>query len=246
MRRALPVERRIEIDGVSCFSVRQADRLYWLVRTGIGPKAADAAAKAVLSRCRATLAVSTGFAGTLLPAAAVGDVIVATTVVAGKFDGTWTDAGAPLACDHTARQAVQSAAAEMKMTAHSGPVVSLATVLCRAVDKQRLSRQTGAIAIDMESAAIGEVARAHGVPFAVVRTVSDLVDEDLPLDFNAFLKPWGWVRGIGAVMLAPGSLLGLNRLRGQSRLAAERLTVLSAGLTANGFGVLPDVQAGRA
>jgi len=147
-----------------------------------------------------------------------------------------------MACDDTVRDAAHTAAAVIGSTVRSGPVVSLSTVLCRAVDKQRLSRQTGAIAVDMESAAIAEVARTHGVPFAVVRTVSDVADEDLPLDFNVFLKPWGWVRGIGAVILTPSSLAGLNRLRRQSRLAAERLTALSACWAANGFGLS---QAGR-
>jgi adenosylhomocysteine nucleosidase len=237
MRRAMPVERRIEIDGVSCFTGQQAGRAYWLVPTGIGPEAADMTASAVLNRHRAALAVSAGFSGALLPTAAVGDVIVATHVVSGRFDGTWVQAGGPMACDDTVRDAAHTAAAVIGSTVRSGPVVSLSTVLCRAVDKQCLSRQTGAIAVDMESAAIAEVARTHGVPFAVVRTVSDVADEDLPLDFNVFLKPWGWVRGIGAVILTPSSLAGLNRLRRQSRLAAERLTALSACWAANGFGL---------
>jgi adenosylhomocysteine nucleosidase len=239
VRRAMPVERRIEIDGVSCFTGRQAGRVYWLVPTGIGPGAADLTATAVLNRHRAALAVSAGFSGALLPAAAVGDVIVATSVVSGRFDGTWVQTGGPMACDDIVRDAAQTAAVEIGSSVRSGPVVSLSTVVCRAVDKQRLSRQTGAIAVDMESAAIAEVARTHGVPFAVVRTVSDVADEDLPLDFNVFLKPWGWARGIGAVILTPSSLAGLNRLRRQSRLAAERLTALSARWAANGFGLSP-------
>jgi nucleoside phosphorylase len=92
IRRAIPVERRIEIDGVSCFTGRHAGRAYWLVPTGIGPEAADAAASAVLSRHRAALAISAGFAGALMPAAAVGDVIVATSVVSGRFDEAWSQA----------------------------------------------------------------------------------------------------------------------------------------------------------
>jgi len=246
VRRAMPVERRIEIDGVNCLCGRQAGQAYWLVLTGIGPKAADAAARAVLNRCRAALVVSTGFAGALLPAAAVGDVIVATTVVGAKFDGVWTQVGPAITCDSSVRQVVHAAAAEMNLTVHSGPVLSVPTIVCRAVDKLQVSRLTGTIAIDMESAAIAEVASAQGVPFGVVRTVSDVVDEDLPLDFNAFLKPWGWMRGIGAVLLSPGSLVALNRLRLQSRLAAKRLTALIAGWAANGFGLSSGSQVGKA
>jgi adenosylhomocysteine nucleosidase len=59
---------------------------------------------------------------------------------------------------------------------------------------------------------------------AIVRTVSDLADEDLPLDFNLFLRPTGWVKGMQAIIVRPSSLAGLNRLRKQSRVAADRLT----------------------
>lgn len=245
MRHAMPVERRIEIDGVPCFTGRHAGRAHWLVLTGIGPEAADAAANAVLNRQTVALAVSAGFAGALLPAAAVGDVIVATSVVSGTFDGSWAQAGVPMACDATVLRAVQAAAAHIGLTVRSGPVVSLATILCRAVEKETVSRLTGAVALDMESAAIGKVAKVQGVPFAVVRTVSDVAGEDLPLDFNAFLKPWGWMRGIGAMMMTPSSLIGLNRLRRHSRLAAERLTAVCAACAESGFGLSSVSQAGR-
>jgi adenosylhomocysteine nucleosidase len=246
MRRAMPAERRIMIDGVSCFTGRHGGRAYWLVPTGIGPEAAQRAASAVLNRHTAALAVSAGFSGALLPAAAVGDVIVATSVVSGRFDGAWAPVGAPMACDDTVLRAVQAAAADTRLAFRSGLVVSLTTVLCRAVEKENVSRLTGAIALDMESAAIGNVARAHGIPFAVVRTVSDVASEDLPLNFNVFLTPWGWVRGVGAMIMRPSSLIGLNRLRRQSRFAAGRLTAVCAACVANGFGLSPVSKAGRA
>jgi adenosylhomocysteine nucleosidase len=242
----MPSDRRIVIDGISCFTGRHGGRVYWLVPTGIGPEAAETAAAAVLRRHPAALAVSAGFAGALLPAAAVGDVIVATSVVSGRFDGAWVQVGTPMTCDDTVVRAVQAAAAEIPLAFRSGPVVSLTKVLWRAVDKESVSRFTGAIALDMESAAIGNVARAHGVPFAVVRTVSDVASEDLPLDFNMFLAPGGWMRGLGAMILRPSSLIGLNRLRRQSRLAAARLTVVCAACVPYGFGLSPASKTGRA
>jgi adenosylhomocysteine nucleosidase len=246
MRRALSVERRFEIDGVNCFAGRQGDRVYWLVATGIGPHAAGEAASTVLDRQRAALAISAGFAGALLPAAAVGDVIAATSVVSGRFDGVWSQVGPPMACDDSTLKAIQAAAVEVGVTVRTGPLVSLATVVWRAVDKQDVSRLAGAIAVDMESAAIGDAARAHGVPFAVLRTVSDVAGEDLPLDFNVFLKPWGWLLGLGAMIMAPSTLGGLNRLRRQSRLAAAKLTAVTAAWSADGFGLSPASEVGRA
>jgi adenosylhomocysteine nucleosidase len=241
----MPVERRIDIDGITCFTGRQAGRAYWLVATGIGQEAASAAATAVLSR-GAALAISAGFAGALLPESAVGETMVATSVVPGTFDGTWREAGDSIVCDDAVIRAIQAAAAQVGATIRSGPMVSITTVLFRGTDKQQVRRSTGAIALDMESAAIGTVARAHGVPFAVIRTVSDTAAEDLPLDFNVFLKPWGWPRGIAALLLAPSSVIGLNRLRRSSRLAAGTLAAVGAVWAANGFGLSPVSHLGKA
>jgi adenosylhomocysteine nucleosidase len=69
--------------------------------------------------------------------------------------------------------------------------------------------------------------------------VSDIITEDLPLNFNLFLMRSGWMRGIAAIVMRPSSLIGLNRLRRQSRLAADRLTALSSAYAARGFGVAP-------
>jgi adenosylhomocysteine nucleosidase len=97
-------------------------------------------------------------------------------------------------------------------------------VVWQAQEKHRLRRLTDATGLDMESAAVAAVAQERGVPMAIVRTVSDLADEDLPLDFNLFLRPTGWITGMQAIIGRPSSLAGLNRLRKQSRVAGGRLT----------------------
>ena len=44
------------------------------------------------------------------------------------------------------------------------PSCLVSTVVCGAAEKQRLSRLTGAVALDMESAAIGTAARSRAFP----------------------------------------------------------------------------------
>ena len=208
---------------------RKAGRSYWLVRTGIGPVAAEAAVKAVFARQPMALAISAGFAGALMPAA-IGDVIVGSSVSADPGEGDWS------ACDRVAGATVRATAEAIGLEVRVGPVISLSTVVCHAAEKQDIGRRTGAIAVDMESAALGSVARAYQIPFLIVRTVSDMVDEDLPLDFNVFLRPSGWVRGMVAFMRQPArSLMGLNRLRRQIGLASERLTALCSACVKTGF-----------
>ena len=236
LRRALPVDRREDVDGVRCFIGERGGQPYWLIRTGVGPKAAMAAAKVVLSCRPVALAISAGFAGALIPAA-IGDLIIGTSVRSASYDHSWKAGADSVPCDSAVQLCVQSVAAELRLSARIGPVVSVSAVVCRAEDKQALGRITGAAALDMESAALALQAQQRAVPFMVVRTVSDLVGEDLPLDFNLFLRPSGWVRGMKELIKRPSSLVGLNRLRQQSGLAADRLTTLCSALAGRGFGL---------
>jgi adenosylhomocysteine nucleosidase len=238
LRRALPIDRQENIDGVRCLIGDRDGRPYWLIRTGVGPEAAKAAASAVLSRQPMVLAISTGFAGALMPAA-IGDLIIGTSVSSASYDGAWKAGVDSVICDSAVQLLVQSVAAQVGLAARIGSVLSVSEVVCRAEDKRALGHLTGATAFDMESAALALVAQERAVPFIVVRTVSDLVGEDLPLDFNLFLRPSGWLSGVKELMKRPSSLVGLNRLRRQSRLAAGNLTTVCSALAARGFGLSP-------
>lgn len=44
------------------------------------------------------------------------------------------------------------------------------------------------LAVDMEGAAVAQVCYEHGVPFVVIRTISDSCDEDAAIDCMTFLK----------------------------------------------------------
>ena len=236
LRRALSIDRQEDIGGVRCLIGERDGHPYWLIRTGIGPEAAKAAASIVLSRQPMVLAISIGFAGALMPLA-IGDLIIGTSTRSATYDGAWKAGADSVLCDGVVQSFVQSVAEEVGLAARIGSMVSVAEVVFRAEDKQTLGRITGAAGLDMESAALAMVAHERAVPFMVVRTVSDLVGEDLPLDFNLFLRPHGWLSGVKELMKHPSSLIGLNRLRRQSRLAADNLTKVFSVLAARGFGL---------
>jgi adenosylhomocysteine nucleosidase len=53
--------------------------------------------------------------------------------------------------------------------------------------RQRLQSQFGAHAVEMEGAAVAQVAKAFGVPAIVIRSLSDLAGADSHLDFGKFI-----------------------------------------------------------
>jgi adenosylhomocysteine nucleosidase len=118
----------------------------------------------------------------------------------------------------------REAAGQAKLAWSEGPVATAARVLCRADEKRALADASGAIAVDMESAAIAQAAAAVGVPFLLVRTVSDRVGDDLPMDFNLWLTPGGRVRAFVQVVQRPAILCALFRMKRQVEQGAQTLT----------------------
>ena len=105
-----------------------------------------------------------------------------------------------------------------------GRVVAVSRVLTQSEEKQNLAAVTGALAVDMESGSIGRAAQKLGVPFVIIRTISDGIREDLPMDFNLFQTPLGCLRGLWQCLRSPKIWKGLFRLYRQSREAGSQLT----------------------
>ena len=108
-----------------------------------------------------------------------------------------------------------------------GSLVCADRVAVTAAEKAALRRQTGASAVDMESAAVAETARQWNVPFRSVRAVSDIAAEDMPLDFNLYRDARGQFsrsRIAFAALKKPFTAIpALMRLDRNCRIAADSL-----------------------
>jgi len=107
-------------------------------------------------------------------------------------------------------------------------------VLEDAAAKSRCWLQTGALAVDMESAAILDWAAAHALPGLVIRGVSDPAARGVPADLARVVQDDGRVRPMRAVtaMLArPRALADAVALRAGTT-AALRTVAAALGTLA--------------
>lgn len=219
VRDALPSMRLRRIEGHRVYVGSTGGREYWLMRTGIGDRKASESAAWLLHYGRFDLAVSTGFVCALVPAE-IGALLVGSEVVSMQ-----PVASGLVQVPGSEREAFLAYVGEREPAARYGTFLSVDRIIGEASEKHRYARATAAMGLDMESGALAREARHHAVPFVIARTVSDLLDEDLPLDFNLFLTPTRWLQGALVFLThARRSVHGMMRLRRQSLQAAARLT----------------------
>jgi adenosylhomocysteine nucleosidase len=221
VRRALRDVRAQARHGARVVAGRRGCWEVVLAQTGVGPEKAAAVCREVLRAHPVELVVSAGLACALAPAC-IGDLLVGTDVRRVADDRAVEPVKWP--CAGGIVTAAAAAAERAGLSVKAGSFVSAQRILWHAAEKQAMAEMTGAIGLDMESAALAEAAVERNVPFAIVRSVSDLVDETLPVDFNLFLKPADWLKGLAACVAAPSCVGGFLRLRAQMRAASGRMS----------------------
>ena len=60
--------------------------------------------------------------------------------------------------------------------------------VCAQGVKDAIVKEFGAYAVEMEGAAIGQAAALNGVPFLIIRAISDKADNSANMDYPAFEK----------------------------------------------------------
>lgn len=188
-----------------------------LVRTGVGPKRAreTLAPFVQANACRGI--VSTGYAGGLLDKCTLGDLLVPEEVLSvpplreARFKP-----------DRQLRRVVLERAKAGPWKVHADRMITCDRVVFSSSEKRRLGLQFGAGSVEMESAALAELASEASVPFVVVRVVLDEASFSLPdiLQVFRWYRRRQFERLIPYLALRPKVVLEFLRLRRRSRTAS--------------------------
>ena len=176
----------------------------------------------------AQLAIGTGVAGALTDALVPGDLVLVDRVMVQHDQVTEPEHLMTLDGELLGKLGRSLEAAGLSFT--SGAMLSSSRVLSRGVEKRLAGKQTGAIAVDMETASIAEQANARGIEFTCLRAIIDQVDEEV---VGATLTdPAGEVSVLAAttyLLRNPRDLLKLPRMMANLNRATRSL---AAGLEA--------------
>ncbi len=165
------------------------------VKCGVGKVFAAATAESMILGFSPDLIITTGVAGNLSSGLSIGDVVVSTAVV--QHDMDTSPIGDPVGLisginkieiesDKDAADRMCACLDALGIRYARGVVASGDQFIASNAARERIVSVFGAACCEMEGAAVGQVAYLHGVPFLVLRALSDDANGHSPDDFPAY------------------------------------------------------------
>lgn len=167
-----------------------------IAKCGVGKVFAAICAEAMIIKYSPSLIINTGVGGALAVGIHTSDTVIADRLC--QYDMDTSPLGDPKGlisginkiyfdADARAVEILKKSAEKLSLRFKVGTVASGDKFVADRTDKERIVSEFGAIACEMEGAAIAHTAFVNGTPFAVVRAISDSADGDATMDYPTFL-----------------------------------------------------------
>ncbi len=189
-----------------------------VVESGLGFAKARRATQALLEAHTPPWLLSCGFAGALRSDMKIGDIVIADSLCDTHGQQLSVDVHMPADPEHGL---------------FVGRMLTIDHMVRKVEEKQALAEQFDAIAVEMESLAVAQVARETGTRFLTVRTISDDLTADLPPEVLSVVGSTGTMRlgaALGSIWKRPSSVKEMWQLRESASKAAEQLASFLDGV----------------
>jgi len=190
-----------------------------IVHTGVGAKHCNERLELLIHKARPRFVITAGFAGAVTNELRVGDLILARN---------FSDEGL-------------LARAEQILLEHNPRRVKLFTstsIVDSIEQRNEIARASGAAAVDMETGAIANVCKTHGVPLVSLRVISDSPSESFPAPmsilFDVEKQKTDLGKLFGYIVAGPTRLIHLlhffARIRDGRKILANAIVAVVTGI----------------
>lgn len=171
-----------------------------IVVCGVGKVNAAMCALALIQMYKPDVVINSGVAGAVSPLVSIGDIVVGTKSV--EHDMNTTELGDKqgevsfpdgkkmfFECDkEVSRKLTEICKTLPETKVENGIIASGDIFISSRKQRLRINDRFGALACEMEGAAIGHICSSCGVPYGILRAISDDLDENKGMDFVKFTE----------------------------------------------------------
>lgn len=178
-----------EVYGRKVYQAKYKGHEFFMGVCGVGKANAASYCQMLLDRFGAEIVINTGVAGSLSDEIGVLNMVLGTSLHYHDYPVSILQETYPYLPYFTADERLLALAEEAVpegIKVFKGAIASGDDFIDSAEKKKRIREQTGALACEMEGAAIAQVASGAKLPFLVIRSISDGADEGLEGAFEQF------------------------------------------------------------
>ena len=168
-----------------------------IVKSGIGKVNAGYCAQILISVFGVGRIINTGVAGSLDASIDIGDIVVSTDAVQHDFDltplgfapGEMIGRGSPsFPADEELRERAVNAVRRCAPEVHvfEGRVCTGDQFISSTEQKDAIIAKFGGLCCEMEGGAIAQICCQYGIPFVIIRAISDKADGSAEMDYTEF------------------------------------------------------------
>lgn len=222
IRREIDLKAKMTLSSFLYYQGSYQGREIILALSGMGEQKAREAAKVLLDHFNPAYFISIGISGAVDSRLRVGDLII------GRMVRAQNSPQIAASSDERLVELASGACRKLQLTPYTGDLITVSQVISTSEKKKEIFLNTGALAVEMETAFIGFEAAQKKCPFLAVRSISDTADYTFKVDVsqitdNGEINPTKFIK---YTLRHPMSLLVLGKMKRNMRKATSRLNLV--------------------
>jgi adenosylhomocysteine nucleosidase len=214
----IKAKRRFQRHPFASFSAEYFSKEIIVVLTGMGRENVEKAVKYTIKEYNPDFAFSVGFGGALYAGAVIGEIIWGSRIFLVQENIIET-----LELSH-ARNTVREFPCNTVI--REGSILTLEKWMKKTDIKKILSYEFSFPVCDMETFFLAKCAIEKGLPFVAIRSVTDLIDEEIPQEFLSVTDEHGayrFSRALKLILGKPRLMKDIVKVGRNSRIASNNL-----------------------